>query len=251
MENQSIAKNLVYQRKLKGYSQEELSENTKVTVRTIQRIEKGEVNPHLQTVKLLANALEIEVDDLLVIENPKEETIQKKWLLLMHGTPIIGLILPLCNILFPLFLWIHKREDNKLYDTHGRKIINFQITMTILFLASFIALITIKGIGFFLFISVIPYTLIVIIINVVSAINSQRCFYPLAIPFLKRNNNERSKILSVFIIICAFSFNSYTTTSIDAITRLDGSAITKDSLTAKIGQLIHGEENFIPYNQKK
>jgi len=48
MENQSLSKNLVYQRKLKGYTQEELAEKTSVTVRTIQRIEKGDVNPHLR-----------------------------------------------------------------------------------------------------------------------------------------------------------------------------------------------------------
>ena len=132
MENHSIGKNLVYQRKLKGYIQEELSTRTEVTVRTIQRIEKGDVNPHLQTVKLLATALDIKVDDLLNLENPKAEAIQKKWLLLLHGTPLLGFVLPLCNVLFPLFLWIHKREDNALYDEHGAKIVNFHITVLIL-----------------------------------------------------------------------------------------------------------------------
>ena len=130
MENSSIAKNLVYQRKLKGYSQEELSDKTQVTIRTIQRIEKGEVSPHLQTIKLLATALEIEVGDLLPLEDPREETIQKKWLLLLHATPVLGLVIPLCNVLFPLFLWIHKREDHPLYEKHGRAIVNFQITQT-------------------------------------------------------------------------------------------------------------------------
>ncbi|WP_109435302.1 MULTISPECIES: helix-turn-helix domain-containing protein [Aquimarina] len=185
MEDRSIAKNLVYQRKLKGYTQEELSERTHVTIRTIQRIEKGEVNPHLQTVKLLATALEIEVDDLLILEDPKEETIQKKWLLLMHGIPILGLGIPLCNILIPLFLWIHKREDHKIYDIHGRAIVNFQITITILFVLSLIALVTIPG-AFFFFIAVIPFSIIVMIKNVISAINSQKCYYPLSIPFIKK-----------------------------------------------------------------
>ena len=109
METKSIAKNLVYQRKLKGYTQEELSGRTEVTVRTIQRIEKGDVSPHLQTVRLLATALDIEVKDLLPLENPKEENIQKKWLLLLHSIPFLGFIIPLANILLPLFLWIHKR----------------------------------------------------------------------------------------------------------------------------------------------
>ncbi|NHN24375.1 helix-turn-helix domain-containing protein [Flavobacterium jejuense] len=148
METQTISKKLIYQRKLKGYSQEELSEKTQVTVRTIQRIEKGDVTPHLQTIKLLATALHIEVEDLIPLEDPKEENMQTKWLLLLHGTPILRLVLPLCNILFPLFLWIHKREDNKIYNAHGRKVINFQITITLLYITSFMALLTIESWGF-------------------------------------------------------------------------------------------------------
>ena len=236
MEDQSIAKNLVYQRKLKGYSQEELSEKTSVTIRTIQRIEKGDVSPHLQTVKLLAAALEVEVEDLLVLENPKEETIQKKWLLLIHGTPILGLVLPLCNVLFPLFLWIHKREDSKIYNIHGRAVINFQITMTILFILSFVALMTIEGIGFFMFIAVIPYAVIVTIINMILAINSQKCYYPLSFPFLKKTKN--SKELGVLIILFALVLNSCSTYS-QQISRLDGTTISKDLLTAKIKQLMN------------
>ena len=54
MKRQTLKENLLYHRKLKGYTQEELSEKTTVGVRTIQRIEKGDVQPHLQTVKLLA-----------------------------------------------------------------------------------------------------------------------------------------------------------------------------------------------------
>ena len=60
-------------------------------------------------------------------ENPKEETILKKWLILFHGTPFLGFMIPLANVLIPLFIWIHKRDDNKIYYNHGVKIINFQI----------------------------------------------------------------------------------------------------------------------------
>ena len=64
---------MVCHRNQLGISQEELAELAKVNLRTIQRIEKGEVQPHLQTVKLLAAGLGIEVDDLIVLDNPKEE----------------------------------------------------------------------------------------------------------------------------------------------------------------------------------
>ncbi|WP_223033046.1 helix-turn-helix domain-containing protein [Hanstruepera marina] len=61
MKKQSLKDNLLYQRKLKGLTQDELAEKTTVGVRTIQRIEKGEVQPHLQTIKLLAVGLDVEV----------------------------------------------------------------------------------------------------------------------------------------------------------------------------------------------
>ena len=85
MKSAQFAEQLTYQRKLRGLSQEQLAEKTKVTVRTIQRIEKGTVTPHLRTVKLLAAALEIDVDDLLQLDDPREENIQTKWLVALRG----------------------------------------------------------------------------------------------------------------------------------------------------------------------
>tara|TARA_R110002073_G_scaffold57778_4_gene146776 strand:- start:203562 stop:205325 length:1764 start_codon:yes stop_codon:yes gene_type:complete len=238
MEPQSIAKNLVYQRKLKGYTQEELSERTQVTIRTIQRIEKGAVHPQLQTVKLLAAALNIAVDDLLVLENPKEETLVKKWLLLLHGTPFLGFIIPLANILFPLFLWIHKREDNKIYNSHGVQIINFQITMSILYLLSLVALLTIEKWGFFLFISVIPFSVIVMVFNIITSMNSQKCYYPLSIPFISHKKRSISTKIMGFLLIGILCFTSCSNKKNQTITRLDGTEISKDSLTKKIETLM-------------
>ena len=71
MKRPTLQENLIYQRKLKGYTQDELAERTTVGVRTIQRIEKGEVQPHLQTIKLIAVGLGVEVEDLIVLEDPK------------------------------------------------------------------------------------------------------------------------------------------------------------------------------------
>ena len=236
MESHSIGKNLVYQRKLKGYTQEELSTRTEVTVRTIQRIEKGDVNPHLQTVKLLAAALEINVDDLLNLENPKEEAIQKKWLLLLHGTPLLGFVIPFCNVLFPLFLWIHKREDNPLYDRHGVKVINFQITVLLLYVLSFLALVTIEKWGFYIFISVVPICVIIVLANIMYAIKEHKCYYPLSIPFFKFKGGKTAK--SVLLLLALFTCFNMTSQKVDMITRLDGTKISMDSLTGKINQLV-------------
>ena len=182
---QSLKDNLLYQRKLKGLTQEELADKTTVGVRTIQRIEKGEVQPHLQTVKLLAVGLDVEVDDLMVIDNPKEETIKRKWLLLLHASPFFGLIIPLANVLFPLFTWMSKAEDNKIYDEHGRHVINFHCTLNLMLIVSLLLFFPFPGINFFGTGAVFLFGIIFSLKNTLSALSSGTCYYPLSIPFLK------------------------------------------------------------------
>lgn len=185
MKQQTIRENLLYQRKLKGFTQDELSEKTTVGVRTIQRIEKGEVQPHLQTVKLLAVGLDIEVDDLIVLDNPNEEKIERKWMLLFHSTPFLGLIIPFGSILFPLFLWIHKANDNKTYDTHGRAVINFHCSIMIYFIISLLLFFPFPGMNFFLTAAVVLFGIITTIVNIFSALGNGTYKYPLSIHFLK------------------------------------------------------------------
>ena len=184
MENQTIGNRLKYQRTLKGLTQEQLSNDSTVGIRTIQRIEKDEVTPHKQTVKLLASALEVCIEDILIIDNPNEEAIQKKWMLLIHGTPFLGFI-PFGNILFPLFLWIHKSRDNKVYDLHGKSVVNFQCSLTIYFIISLLLFFPFPGFNFFLTGAVVLFGIIVTVRNILTSINRGTCYYPLSIPFLK------------------------------------------------------------------
>ncbi|WP_104736417.1 helix-turn-helix domain-containing protein [Hanstruepera ponticola] len=185
MKHPSLKENLLYQRKLKGLTQDELAEKTTVGVRTIQRIEKGEVQPHLQTVKLLAVGLDIEVDDLIVLDNPKEEAIQRKWMLLLHASPFFGLVIPFANVLFPLFTWMSKAEDNEIYDKHGRAVVNFHCTINLLVIISLLLFFLIPGVNFFVTGAVFLFGIIISLKNVMSALGSQTCYYPLSIPFLK------------------------------------------------------------------
>ena len=46
-------------------SQKELSEQTGLTIRTIQRIENNEVKPSLHSIKVISEALEIESSELI------------------------------------------------------------------------------------------------------------------------------------------------------------------------------------------
>ncbi len=235
MDKQALAEKLKYHRKNNGFSQEELAHQTNVTVRTIQRIENAEVSPHLNTVKLLAVALDIEVQELLPLENPKEETIKKKWLLLLHATPLLGIFIPLGNVLIPLFIWIHKREDNPIYNEHGIKVINFQITTFFIAVLSFISLVTIEKWGFFIFISAVPICIAIMLFNIVYVLQKEKSYYPLAIPFLKLKST--SVVKGVVIFLSVSILGSCTLQENQNIERLDGSTIHQDSITKKIEQL--------------
>ncbi len=66
-----IAKKISEIRKLKGLTQEELADQSQVNLRTIQRIENNESEPRGKTLKLISEALQINLQELIVVQNDK------------------------------------------------------------------------------------------------------------------------------------------------------------------------------------
>jgi uncharacterized Tic20 family protein len=200
MNSQTLSKNLLYQRQRKGFSQEKLAELSGVTVRTIQRIERGEVNSHINTLKLLADALQVRVEDLLPLDNPKHEAVVTKWLLLLHSVPLLGSFIPLTNILVPIFLWVYKRDDNPTYDRHGRAVLNFQLTITAAFLILLVVLLALPFlmalqeayfpapllIAALSFIAISIMNTVIILVNVFRVLSNRTYWYPFSIPFFRK-----------------------------------------------------------------
>lgn len=86
-----IAKKISETRKIKGLTQEELAEQAKINLRTIQRIENSESEPRGKTLNLICEALEIDSKELILTE----KSIQEKNI----GTKIInGLFLIALNM---------------------------------------------------------------------------------------------------------------------------------------------------------
>lgn len=196
MSHQSIGNNLVYQRKLKGFTQAQLAELSSITIRTIQRIERNEVSPQLHTVQALADALEIPLSELQIVTPPKDESHVKLWLFSIHVAAIIGFIFPF-SVLFPFVLWMYKKDDHALFNEHGIKAVNFQLTMTIFYVLAFVSLITVKGFGFIFFMTVFPFNLIVIMYNIFKSTTAHSCYYPLTYPFIKDKINGPLRNLTV------------------------------------------------------
>ncbi len=183
-------------RQLKGLTQEQLAEKCEVSTRTIQRIEGGEVDPRAYTLHCLSEALGFDFAE----QNASHEHI---WLTILHLSSIF------CMLIVPLLLWSWKKNQSLKIDTQGRKVLNFQITMTLLLFAAACLLLALpvglvamdeagltnleSGPGFMLLTISAPLPLILIgiyctilgVLNAMRALSDKPIHYPLSIPFVK------------------------------------------------------------------
>ena len=72
-------------------------------------------------------------------ENQKVEPVQadkeqRTWAMLCHLSALAGFIVPMGSVIGPLIVWLIKKEDMPLVAEHGRKSLNFQITMLIAYI---------------------------------------------------------------------------------------------------------------------
>ncbi len=102
-------------------TQEELAEKTELSARTIQRIEKGEVDPRAYTLQSIARALDVDFS-VFVEENVADVADNNSyWLGLLHLSGLLPLIFP------TLIIWNQKKEKNKNHAYHLRAVISFQL----------------------------------------------------------------------------------------------------------------------------
>ncbi|CAD5277040.1 MULTISPECIES: helix-turn-helix domain-containing protein [unclassified Imperialibacter] len=167
----------------KGITQEDLASLTDISVRTIQRIESGEVDPRAYTLQSIAGALGVEYETLAMNEPSfgeatKEDT--SKWLPLIHLSGLLILIAP------PIVLWILKRDEVKDIRKHAVDVINYQLSISLYAIP--LVLFGIYPILIALFI----YSQVVIILNTIKVTAHQPYKYRLNIKFLKPYQEELS-----------------------------------------------------------
>lgn len=200
MDNQNLAIKVKELRNRKGFSQEQLSEESNLSLRTIQRIEKGESIPRGDTLIKISQALGVTPDDILEWANIED----KGYLTLLNLSSISVVVQPLLGIIIPIVMWILKREKIKLVDDTGKKLINFQITWTLVLYITIIIdsqgtfipfdfnilnsiFILISDYAFIgiIITSLYLYNLILIFINIKRNQKGLKCKYVPAISFLK------------------------------------------------------------------
>jgi uncharacterized Tic20 family protein len=135
MDNRNLGIKIKDLRNRKGLSQELLSEETQLSLRTIQRIEKGESIPRGDTLIRLTQALGVTPDDLLDWTKIED----KGFLTLLNLSALTGVLIhPILGIIIPLVMWILKKDKVNMVDDTGKKLINFQISWTVLVYLIFI-----------------------------------------------------------------------------------------------------------------
>lgn len=167
-------------RVLKGLTQEELAKQTGLSVRTIQRIESGEVDPRTYTLTALAEALEVDLEILTSSKIKKSELeIQQQynWIILLHLSGLFVLLFP------PLLIWIYKRDEIPEINQHAKNVINFQISIIIYLFASAILLIVLIGLPLLILIGL--FSQVMIVINTIKVMTRQPYHYPWTIQILK------------------------------------------------------------------
>ncbi|MCU7618873.1 helix-turn-helix domain-containing protein [Chryseobacterium sp. PBS4-4] len=127
-------------REQKNLTQEELAEQSGISVRTIQRIEAG-TDPKGYTLKTLASTLEISEKDLLIQEIPKEiivenslpptkkeEVFNSTLIKMINLSSVPFAWFPIANFLPPLLIMLLTKEKSQIV----KQIVSLQIFLAII-----------------------------------------------------------------------------------------------------------------------
>jgi uncharacterized Tic20 family protein len=115
---------------------------------------------------------------------PVADKSEYTWAAMCHLAALAGFFLPIVgNIVGPLVVWLIKKNEMPFVDRQGKEALNFQISVTIYLIASFILWLVI--IGMLLTIGIAIAALVFTIIAAVKSSNGEDYRYPLTIRLIK------------------------------------------------------------------
>lgn len=178
-----------------GLSQDQLAEQTQLSLRTIQRIENGETDARGDTITRLAKALCISTQDIYGWREQEDNS----YIVIFNLSALSFIVFPLLGVLVPLVLWLYKRDKIKYLNETGKKMLNFQISWCLLVLSAYawMSISAIFGLKqWYLSGYAIPTLIVVIyvlyainilfiIINTIRSIKAKSVIYQPSIPFLR------------------------------------------------------------------
>jgi uncharacterized Tic20 family protein len=146
----------------------------------------------LLVVPIIINRVFADTGERASIEHPpaqqralqSEDKDSRMWSMFCHLTALSAFLgIPFGNIIGPLIIWLIKKDDFPMVDDQGRESLNFQVSMTIYTIVSFLLCFVI--IGFLLLPAVLLVNLILIIIASRKANKGELYRYPFTIRFIK------------------------------------------------------------------
>jgi uncharacterized Tic20 family protein len=116
------------------------------------------------------------------ITNASKE--EQNWAMICHLAALAGFVVPFGNLLGPLIVWLLKRAEMPLVDVHGKESLNFQITVSIAAVVSWMLVFVL--VGFVLLAIVAIGALVLTIMAAIKVSNGQLDYrYPFALRLLK------------------------------------------------------------------
>jgi uncharacterized Tic20 family protein len=115
---------------------------------------------------------------------PLTEEEENKWAMWAHISTFSNALVPLGNFIGPIVIWQLKKNESEFVADQAKEALNFQITILIYALISFLLIFIF--IGIFLIIGLVFFSLIVVIVAGVKANNGEYYRYPMCIRLISQ-----------------------------------------------------------------
>ncbi len=104
-------------------------------------------------------------------------------IIMAHLSQLVTLLTGFGSLILPLILWVTQKDKVYQMDAHGKKIINFQLSLIVYFIIC-VPLILLFGLGLLGFLLLGIVAIVFPVINAIKASNGDTPSYPLSIKFL-------------------------------------------------------------------
>ncbi|MDN3378792.1 MULTISPECIES: DUF4870 domain-containing protein [unclassified Pseudoalteromonas] len=108
---------------------------------------------------------------------------QRTWAMLCHLSALAGFIVPMGSIIGPLIVWLIKKDEMPIVNEHGKKSLNFQITMLIAYIICFILMFVVIGVILLPIVAV--FSFVMVVIGAIKANDGKEFNYPITLNLIK------------------------------------------------------------------
>ena len=108
---------------------------------------------------------------------------ERMWAMLCHLSALAGFIIPMGSIIGPLIVWLIKKDEMPLVAEHGRKSLNFQLTMFIAYIVCLILMFAVIGVILLPIVAI--FSFIMVVIGAIKTNDGKEFNYPFSLQLIK------------------------------------------------------------------